>query len=947
MCSNALPASKSACAKTESKTTEKMDFKPTLNMPKTAMNMRAKSATTEPHLLELKGLDNGYATLQAARQGAPTFVLHDGPPYANGNLHMGHALNKVLKDMACRSRHFLGYNAQMRPGWDCHGLPIEWKVEEQYRSKGLSKEDVPVMEFRATCRAYAAKWVSTQRDEFLRLGVAADWTNPYLTMDFESEAAIAGEFLSLVGKGLVYRDMKPVMWSPVEQTALAEAEVEYCDRKTPAAWVAYHVKEGKLKGSSLLAWTTTPWTLPASVALAASPTLSYGLYRVERQTDQAWAEPGQLLALCDTRVEDVSAALRVEMTRVDDISLDDLLSSRLAHPLSSLGEPWGDLLPCVQGDHVTGDAGTGLVHTAPAHGLDDYWLGKAKGLPMPAAVDTTGCLLEAYGPLAGQAVVTQDGREGPANDAVLAALVEGGTLLGRKVMKHSYPHSWRSKAPVLFLTTPQWFMGVDRPLEGGASVRQRALQATEEVQWLPETGKRRMQAMLKDRPDWVLSRQRAWGVPLALFTRRDLDPDHPDFLLNDPKVNARILAAFKAEGSDAWYHEDAAERFLAPDHDPELYQPCMDVLDVWFDSGTSHAWALPEGSKRADLYLEGTDQHRGWFQHALLHGVVSTGQAPFEAVMTHGFTLDGKGRKMSKSVGNTVTPKQVIDRHGADVLRLWVAMADSTGDLRAGDQAFQGASDAYRKLRNTMRYLMGALGDSVEQPHAEPKDLPLLERWLLHKCATMVEAVRKSYQDYDMAHAVQAMLEFCSRDLSNVYLDVRKDILYCDAPQSTRRQASLHSLSVCLSALLECLSPVLVFLTSEARETLGLEGETLPEVQPADRDQEAYETMEMLLAMRKKVTPLLEEARKSGSVTKSERMRVGMPLALTSAQMHELRDLCLVSEFVSLTEGSTPFVEETSHQECERCRRTDEDVVHRTELLLCNRCADVVLIDKQ
>ena len=936
MCSEKMRV---ATSRDTAPTSGKTDYKSTLKLPDTAFPMRANAARTEPELLFAWGPDNGYAQLRKARTGAKAFTLHDGPPYANGHLHMGHALNKVLKDMVCRSQHEMGFDARFRPGWDCHGLPIEWKVEEQYREQGLSKEDVPVLEFRAACRTYAAQWVKVQRDEFCRLGVAADWEDPYLTMDFSAEASVARSFLAMVDAGLVYQDLKPVMWSPTEQTALAEAEVEYHDRKTPAAWVAYRALSGPLAGTDFVAWTTTPWTLPASAALAVSARLSYGLYKVERQTEEAWAKPGQVLLLADERVSETANALRVDLSFVRNVSLDEMLSTTLAHPLRSQGHPWEDPLPCLCADHVTGDTGTGLVHTAPAHGADDYKLGRRANLPMPSAVDRHGHLLECYGALGKACVLREDGKDGDANPRVLSALTQAGTLLGRKTLLHSYPHSWRSKAPVLFLATPQWFAGVDRPLPAGGTMRSKALGSCEQVDWLPSSGKRRMLAMLKGRPDWVLSRQRAWGVPLVLFTRKDLPSDHPDFLLRDPEVDARVLAAFEAEGADAWYQDGAAARFLAPDHDPELYEQCMDVLDVWFDSGSSHSWALKEDEAQADLYLEGTDQHRGWFQHALLHGVAMNGQPPFKAVMTHGFTLDAKGRKMSKSMGNTVTPENVIERYGADVLRLWVALADTRFDLKAGDQPFNSARDAYRKLRNTLRFLLGVLHDTPASNEDVEMDLPLLERWLLHRCHQTGLTVTQAWKDYDMASAMHTVLTFCTRDLSGLYLNIRKDSLYCDAEDSSDYMATRHTLSVCLSGLLSWLSPVLAFTTAEARMALPQDYMPSPLPVSARPDQKAEKQMQDLLELRDEVLPLLENMRRSGAVTRSERMHVVLPSTKAPQDLAAFRELCLLSEVTVSEEETGITTHETQYCECVRCRRSTEDVARRGADLLCKRCS--------
>jgi isoleucyl-tRNA synthetase len=940
------------------------DYKTTLSLPQTSLPMRASLAALEPELLETWAETQPYAVLRAARKGAPAFTLHDGPPYANGHLHMGHALNKVLKDMVVRSKRMAGFDVRFRPGWDCHGLPVEWKVEEQYRERGLSKDDVPVLEFRQACRDYAAKWVDVQRAEFKRLGVAADWDNPYLTMDNSTEAAVAREFMAFLMNGTLYQSTKPVMWSPVEQTALAEAEVEYSDRKSPAVWVGYEVESGDLAGAKLVAWTTTPWTLPSSRAVAYGPHLSYALYEVEKQTDVSWAEPGLQLVLATSRADDAARAMRVSLKELRTVSSEELASLRLKHPLSGVDAEWADRLPCLPAEYVTSDAGTGLVHTAPSHGEDDYKLGRRFGLPMTHNLTADGRLRPDMPRFGGLEVVKADGGHGAANDAVMEALLECSTLLARGRVTHSYPHSWRSKAPVLFRNTAQWFVSVDRPVGDsqdrlGTTLRERALAATKEVTWLPQAAENRLASMLKDRPDWVLSRQRAWGVPLTLFTRKDLTPDHPDFLLRDEAVNARVLLAFEQEGADAWYRENAKERFLSPEHDPSLYDQCYDVLDVWFESGASHAFALESDEDVADLYLEGTDQHRGWFQASMLHSVGTKGRAPYKAVLTHGFALDGKGRKMSKSLGNTVAPQDVLAKHGAEVLRLWVALADHTRDFRAGEDALKGASEAFRKVRNTLRFMLGVLKDDQEQANVALADMPLLERWVLHRAAEVGTVVQKAYEDYEFGAAFQAVHDFCAYELSAVYMDVRKDVLYCDGPHSGRRQAALTTMSVCLDVCLSWLAPVLVFTTedvwrrrhNEAGVHLGQFADLSAYLDPA-----AARDMSRLLGLRDLANGALDAAMREERLDK--RSHACLDLDLGSQPLpsevtdEDLGDLFLVAgvrRLAGLRDGvSLPHVVGTACAtqpehlfECERCRKAVV-VTQTVEAALCQRCENVV-----
>lgn len=963
-----------------------------LHLPNTQFPLRPSAAKKEPELLELWDAELPYAQLvhgplSASQWGTDKFVLHDGPPYANGHLHMGHALNKILKDMIVRSKRMSGYDARFRPGWDCHGLPIEWKVEEEFRAKGLNKDDVPVLEFRQACRDYARGWVQTQKEEFKRLGVAADWENPYLTMNFDTEAAVAREFMTFMMSGLLYQGSKPVMWSPVEQTALAEAEVEYKDRKSTAAYVAYKVvfavDAADLHGASVVAWTTTPWTLPSSVAVSFGPDVSYGLYAAKRKKEseeETWVQDGAMLVLSMERAETVASSLRVDLTLVRSVKASELSKMLLSHPLREISDDWCDLLPCVEADHVTDNAGTGLVHTAPSHGEEDYKVGKRHKLPMTYNLTADGKLRDGMALFGGMAVVETDGSDGPANEAVLTALRENGTLLGRSTIKHSYPHSWRSKAPVLYRNTEQWFVSVDRPMRGtDTSLRDASLRAMDDVVWTPASSKNRLASMVKARPDWLLSRQRSWGVPLTLFTRKDLTPDDPDFLLMDEAVNARVLAAFEVEGADAWYQPGAKARFLGDDYDDDLFEQCFDVLDVWFESGASHAFALDDGEE-ADLYVEGTDQHRGWFQSSLLHGVATKGKAPFKQVLTHGFALDGKGRKMSKSEGNTVEPSTVLKEYGADVMRLWVALSDHSSDFRAGKDALRGASDAYKKVRNTVRFMLGVLGTdkSKESYNYTPslnmggdrkiklEDMPLLERWILHRLAEVSAEVRMAYDKNDFGTGFQLLHDFCSTDLSAIYLNVRKDVLYCDAEDSDRRQAALAATSICLDVCLSFLSPVLAFMTEEAwqdrqqfagvRHFSSVHQGSYPDMS-LWLDYSVADEMEWPLALRDLANGAVETARSQGMLTNQMHAHIafeakmkGMLRSMTSFEFTEF----LLAASVTFADGAegaaysapgwdvTATVVRAGGDECVRCRQVLHEELQGQERQLCARC-DVVM----
>ncbi|KHA53288.1 isoleucine--tRNA ligase [Sulfitobacter geojensis] len=845
-------------------TPETLDYKSTLNLPKTDFPMRAGLPKREPDWLarwEKIGVYDRLREKALARTGEngsvrEPFTLHDGPPYANGHLHIGHALNKTIKDMIVRSHQMMGRDARYIPGWDCHGLPIEWKIEEQYRKKGRDKDEVPINEFRAECRNFAAGWVDVQREEFKRLGVQGNWADPYLTMDFHAERVIAEEFMKFLMNGTLYQGSKPVMWSPVEQTALAEAEVEYHDKDSFTIWVKFEVVEAgaaempldeagdfdggnqrvlasDLKGASVVIWTTTPWTMPSNKAVVYGADISYGLYEVTSTPDECWAAAGDRFLLADNLAADVFGRARLEddmWTRVRDVTADELAGVSLKHPLAGAeggnGE-WDDLRDFRAAEFVTDTEGTGFVHCAPSHGLEEYDLYRDLGMleqMITYNVNPDGRYRDDLPFFGGKAILKPNGKEGNANAAVIDKLVEVGGLLARGKIKHSYPHSWRSKAPVIYRNTPQWFAAIDKVVgdgldEHGKTIRERALSEIDNVNWTPKSGRNRLHAMMEARPDWVLSRQRAWGVPLTCFTRKGVLPTDPDFLLRNAEVNQRIVEAFEAEGADAWYEDGAKERFLGGIVDPAEYDQVTDILDVWFDSGSTHAFTLrdrEDGTEDgiADVYMEGTDQHRGWFHSSLLQSVGTTGHAPYRNVVTHGFTLDAKGMKMSKSIGNTIVPEKIVQQYGADILRLWVAQTDYTQDQRIGDEILKGVADSYRRLRNTMRYMLGSLSDFTEADRVDPKDMPELERLVLHRLAELDKVVRDGYAKFDFQGVFQAVFTFATVDLSAFYFDIRKDALYCDG-DTERRRAARTVLDILFHRLTTWLAPVLVFTMEE------------------------------------------------------------------------------------------------------------------------------------
>ena len=996
------------------------DYRDTLNLPSTDFPMRAGLPKREPEWLERWERIGVYDRLRerAAQDpgGCEPFTLHDGPPYANGHLHIGHALNKILKDMVVRSRQMMGADARYVPGWDCHGLPIEWKVEERYRARGRDKDQVPVVEFRRECREFAAQWVDVQREEFRRLGVTGNWADPYLTMDPHAEAVIAESFQKFLMSGVLYQGSKPVMWSPVEKTALAEAEVEYHDRQTDAVWVSFPVIRTSLLANPMVAgeddgstpsyevpphnwvgiqvviWTTTPWTIPQNRAVCFSRDALYGMYRVKETQEVSWVQPGQTLILADSLAEQTFEEARVsKFARLGAVSEYHLRRLTLGHPFrgaEGAGGEWDFDVPLLPGEHVTDDVGTGFVHTAPSHGEDDYEIGRRHGLPMTYNVEGDGTFREGLPFFGGEAILKPDGKPGGANRAVIDKLVEVGALLARRRITISDAHSWRSKAPVIRLNRPQWFAAIDRPVgdgmnEHGATIRERALRSTDElVTFTPRTGRNRLHAMLSQRPDWVLSRQRAWGVPLTAFTKRGAKPDDPGFLLRDEAVNARILEAFEAEGADAWYEDGAKARFLG-DHDPDEWDMVSDILDVWFDSGSTHAFVLRDRSDGtrdglADVYLEGTDQHRGWFQSSMLQGCGTIGRAPYRAVVTHAFTLDERGAKMSKSVGNVILPEEVVRQYGADILRLWVAQTDYAHDHRIGPEILKGVADGYRRLRNTLRFVLGNLpagetprlwsdgssGHGKARSRRERDALPELERWVLHRIAEVDARVREGYRAYDFQGVWQAVFGFATGDLSSFYFDVRKDALYCDADEGPRRRAALFVLGELFERLTVWLAPMLPFTMEEVwlerrpGEDSSIHLRDMPEVPEGWRDEALAARWERIRRVRRVVTGALEAARRDKVIGASLEAAPVVHVDEETARLLEgtaFDELCIVSG-ATLTGAPAPdgafrledvpgvAVEfaRAEGEKCLRCWRVLPDVGTHAHPGVCARC-DAVL----
>jgi isoleucyl-tRNA synthetase len=923
--------------------------------------MRGDLPKREPLILarwEQLGL---YHRLREASRGRKKFVLHDGPPYANGEIHLGTALNKILKDVVNRSQQMLGKDAPFVPGWDCHGLPIEWIVEENYRTKKRSKESVPIDQFRRECREFAAQWIEVQKRDFKRLGVVGDWDNPYTTMAYAAEAQIVREIGKFLVNGALYRGSKPVLWSVVEQTALAEAEVEYHDHKSTTVWVRFPIQRAKhavLAGAAALIWTTTPWTLPGNRAIAFSRSLDYVVIRVDSAAPGSRARPGETLLMAEALVAEVAGRAGIESHSIIGRFPGEALAGTVAaHPLRGQGYDFD--VPLLAAGFIEADQGTGLVHIAPGHGADDFDLGQANGLPVPDTVSPEGRYFANVPLFAGRSIYRPNGRPGDANEAVIAAIDAAGGLLAHGTLVHSYPHSWRSKAPLIFRNTPQWFINMETN-----GLRQKALAAIGETRWVPPQGRNRIEAMVESRPDWCVSRQRAWGVPIAVFTHRETGEP-----LRDPAVVERLAAAVERSGADVWFSADPSG-FLGNAHDPAEWEKVTDIVEVWFDSGSTHAFVLeqrPELRWPADLYLEGSDQHRGWFQSSLIEACGTRGRAPYETVLTHGFVLDEDGRKMSKSLGNVIAPQQILAQSGADILRLWVVGSDYREDVRIGPEILKRHTDAYRRLRNTLRYLLGALdGYSAAAEEVGIAAMPELERWVLHRLAELDELVRRSVEALDFHTAFAALHNFCATDLSAFYFDIRKDRLYCDAADDIPRRAVRTVFDRCFDCLVRWLAPMICFTAEEAwlarhgdSPGRSIHLEVFADV-PADwRDDALGERWALLRDLRPVVTGALELER--GAKRLGSSLQAAVELFVPERLVEQLRDidlaeLCITSAGTvragAVPQGAftLPDVPDVGARvlpargnRCERCWKVLPEVGQvpgHTDL--CRRCAAVV-----
>jgi len=907
----------------------KHDYRATVLLPKTDFPMRANLPKREKEAFCVAALSELHAKLRRARQGRPKFVLHDGPPYANGRIHIGHAVNKVLKDFVVRSRFLMGMDAPFVPGWDCHGLPIELKVEEM-----LGGKDIDPARFRAECRRYAEEQLALQREDFARLGVLGDWHRPYLTMDPRFEADTIRELGRLLAKGAIYRGAKPVHWCIRCKTALAEAEIEYETHRSPSIFVKFPVPQAPgIEGDAfMLVWTTTPWTLPANRALAVHPSFRYAAVRIASPK----AFRGEVWLIAKERLSEVLSEVQAEGEIIAELDGAALTGQEARHPYLE------QKAPILAAEFVTLDAGTGIVHIAPGHGEEDYQLGRQHGIEPFCPVDDEGVFAEET-PLVGGLSLQE------ANRRLIDHLSERGALVHATTIEHSYPHCWRCHRPVIFRATPQWFVAMDK---GG--LREQALAEIERVRWWPSWGKARIRAMVEQRPDWCISRQRHWGTPIAIVRCASCG----SHAITTPKLIERIASIVEKEGADAWFTRPLAdfvgEGARCPDCGSAKLEKETDILDVWFDSGSTHACVLETRAELAwpaDLYLEGSDQHRGWFQSSLLEAVATRGKAPYRGVLTHGFVVDEKGEKMSKSRGNVVAPQEVIERYGAEILRLWVAASDYTGDLRISEGILAQHAEAYRRIRNTIRFLLGNLHDFDPKRHfVAVEDRSGIDRWALWRTAGLNEEVRKAYEAFQFSRIYHAVVAFCTSDLSGFYLDVLKDRLYCDAAESRRRRAAQSTLWQIARCLLRWMAPILPFTTDEAwKHLVGTNEESvhLSEFEALASPSIDEEAWQQFFALREEVNAALDAAKKAGHIGASAEAAVVLAcdaeeLASLAKRLGDgLAELLLVSEVLP---GDALQVRKASGVKCPRCwqLKPPAQPAHPEHPQLCPRCFAVV-----
>ena len=923
-----------------------MEYKDTIFLPKTSFEMRANLPIKEPKILEGWDKDQIFKKLRIKSKGREKFVLHDGPPYANGHIHMGTALNKILKDVIVRTQQMAGKDSIYVPGWDCHGLPIEWKIEEEYRKKGKNKDDVPVVQFRDECREFAEKWIEIQKKEFRRLGVEGDWENPYLTMSNQAEAQIVRELGKFLIDKSLYKGAKPVLWSVVEKTALADAEVEYEDHTSNTIYVKFLItnsKDDDLIGSNIIIWTTTPWTIPGNRALAFGNDLDYSIIKVDEIEDRSLAKLDEKLIFAKELIENVTKEIGIKKYSILKTFKGKSLSScECEHPFKKLG--YNFIVRPFHGEFVNLEQGTGIVHIAPGHGDDDYILGIQNNVDIIQTVEDDGKYNHHAVGFEGEHVYKVDLK-------IAEKLNEYSKLLFQGTLKHSYPHSWRSKAPLIYRNTPQWFISMEKK-----GLRDIALKSIDQTIFYPSQGKTRLRSMIETRPDWCVSRQRVWGVPLPIFISKKNGK-----ILIDEKVFENIAKIFEKEGSDCWFSDDP-QKFLGKDYDSSDYEQVKDVVEVWFDSGSTHAFCLEQRSDLkwpASMYLEGSDQHRGWFHSSLLESSGTRGRAPYESVLTHGFVVDGKGRKMSKSLGNVISPDQILQKYGVDILRLWVVASDYYDDLKLDNSILQSQAESYRRIRNTFRYLIGNLNNFNTKELVEEENLPELERYILHRLWEVDQVIKKCIKTFNFHLMFTTLLNFCSNDLSAFYFDIRKDVIYCDSLNSHSRKSTRTLLNIIFNFLVRWFAPSLSFTTEEAWKAMGntdsIHLEDFKECKESYSNENLNKKWLLVKNIRKVTTGAIEKVREDKLIRSSLEAHIDIFLSeeiLNIVKDVSFDEISITSSFnlnyisdetkgFCLDEISNVIVNvsKADGEKCQRCWKYDRQLINNE---ICNRCQKAI-----
>ena len=920
-----------------------MEIKDSILLPKTEFSMKADLPKKEPAILDSWQKNNLYESLRKDSKDKEKFILHDGPPYANGHLHMGHALNKILKDIIVKYQQLLNKNSIYVPGWDCHGLPIEWKIEEEYRAKKKNKDDVPVLEFRKQCRDFANKWIDIQKKEFQRLGVIGDWDNPYTTMHYHAEAQIVRELGKFLENGGIYKGHRPVLWSVVEKTALADAEVEYQDHKSTTIYTCFPIEkssEPKFSDHSIVIWTTTPWTIPGNRALAVHEDIEYQSLTINKN------DANQKVIIAKDLIENFIKENEIsEHTLNFEIKGKELIGLNCKHPLFDSGYDF--TVPVLHGDFVTTEQGTGIVHICPVHGMDDFLLGKQHNLELPMTIDEGGIYYEHIPVFAGKHIFKVD-------QDVCDEIKKCNNLISQGVLIHSYPHSWRSKAPLVYKNTSQWFISMEKN-----GLREKALEAIDQTDFFPKQGQNRLRSMIQDRPDWCVSRQRVWGVPLPIFVNKKTGEP-----LRDNRVIERIASIYEQEGGDAWFNSEAS-RFLSPEYDANEYEQVKDVVEVWFDSGSTHSYVLETREDLqwpASMYLEGSDQHRGWFHSSLLESCGTRGRAPFESILSHGFVVDGKGRKMSKSIGNVISPDEIINKYGADILRIWVVASDYSEDLKIDNQIINYQIDSYRKIRNTIRFLLGNLNNFSVNDAVKLEQMPDLEKYILNKVSQMNTELKSLVQKHDYHGIFVKLLNFCTLDLSAFYFDIRKDSLYCDGKDSLKRRSVSTCLHILFDFLSKWFSPIISFTSEEAWQSRHQDNSTSILSQTITEKDFTYsysnleKSFDELKRVRKSVTAALEIKRNEKLIGSSLQAKAIIYIPSEIKQIFstlDLAEMCIVSrveikDIAEKTPSSMNFEEEdifvdislAEGDKCQRCWTILPEVKDNQDHL-CSRCDNV------